>query len=546
MSRRARPLLLALVLSLLVLGGLAFFGAGGSDDDSKAVSTEGSSETSSTTASTSTSTTTTTTPIPSSAGTMSLTKTVTGDISPKSVVASGRGQVFAQNMMYRHTVTVYDRDGNLTKTIPDTVNLADFGIAGHPGLVKGAPVEVAFTPDGKSAYVSNYSMYGEGFGPEGDDDCPAQNNYDNSFLYRIDTTSLDINGVIAVGKVPKYVAVSPDGKYVLATNWCSYDLSVVDAYANHEVKRIPIGPYPRGIAISPDSKTAYIAVMGTHDIARVDLTTFAVSYIRNVGGGPRHLVLSPDGASLYVTLNAEGKVAKVDPVSGVVQYKVSTGNQPRSMAISTDGQSLYVVNYESSDVSKLAASDLHLIQTVQTGYHPIGITYDRTTGAVWVANYRREHPDLQLLLTFRGRGQGGAGACRSSWSGERVGDHQSRGGCVETESRSATPAPPFCCVVTTVGEGHVEACLQGELDLANSPLLRDELLAVIDAGLDAITLRLGDLTFVDSSGIVVLVIVRKHALEHGTEFHVTSVQPHVRRLLESSGVAEMFDLEPTT
>jgi YVTN family beta-propeller protein len=265
------------------------------------------------------------------------------------------------------------------------VDLAAFGIPGHPGVSKGAPVEAAFTPDGTHAYVSNYSMYGQGFGPEGDDDCPANNTTDSSFLYRISTTTLAIDGVVPVGKVPKYVAVTPDGRYVLATNWCSYDLSIVDANAGREVKRIPLGPYPRGIAITPDSHTAYIAVMGTHDIARIDLTNFAVSWIRNVGSGPRHLVLSPDGSALYATLNGDGKVAKIDPVNGVVQYKVSTGNQPRSMAISADGQSLYVVNYESSDVTKLAASDLHTIQTVPVGHHPIGITYDRTTGAVWVA-----------------------------------------------------------------------------------------------------------------------------------------------------------------
>ena len=71
---------------------------------------------------------------------------------------------------------------------------------------------------------------------------------------------------------------------MLATNWCSYDLSVVDTTTNREVKRIPLGPYPRGIAITPDSRTAYIAVMGTHNIARLDLTTFAVSWIYGVGG----------------------------------------------------------------------------------------------------------------------------------------------------------------------------------------------------------------------------------------------------------------------
>jgi YVTN family beta-propeller protein len=380
---RAAPLVLALVASLALVGVAAL--VGGDGDETSAVSTDAPST--STTSSTSTSTTTTTLPVPSSAGTLSLIRTVTGDISPKSVVASDRGLVFAQNMMYRHTITVYDRDGDLVKTIPDTVRLADFGHADRPDPVQGAPVEAAFSPDGKHAYVSNYSMYGPGFGPEGDDDCVPGDGYDDSYVYRVDVTKLEIDAAIKVGAVPKYVAVTPDGRYVLVTNWCTYDLSVIDTTTNAEVRRIPMGPYPRGIVVSPDSRTAYVAVMGSTDIAKVDLTTFGVGWIRGVGQGPRHLVISPDGSALFVTLNAEGRVAKVDPNTGVVQAKVATGQAPRSMAISTDGQSLYVVNYESSTMSKLATADLAEQQSVRTGYHPIGITYDRTTGAVWVANY---------------------------------------------------------------------------------------------------------------------------------------------------------------
>jgi YVTN family beta-propeller protein len=377
MRRRRLPWVAgACVLALVAAG------CGGSDDGAGA---DPPPESSTTTAPPET--TTTTVFVPSSAGSLGLVRTVTGDISPKSVVASGRGLVFAQNMMYRHSITVYDRNGELVRTIPDSVRLADFGLPDQGAVVQGAPVEAAFDPTGKHAYVSNYSMYGPGFGPEGDDDCPQQNSYDNSFLYRIDVEKLVIDGVIPVGKVPKYVAVSPDGAHVLASNWCSYDLSVVDPATNREVKRVPLGPYPRGIVVSPDSRTAYVAVMGTHDIARVDLATYAVSWIRGVGSGPRHLVLSPDGAALFVTLNGEGTVAKVDPHSGTTLAKVRTGRAPRSMDISADGLALYVVNYESSDMSKLSTADMSIEQSVPTGYHPIGVTYDRSTGAVWVANY---------------------------------------------------------------------------------------------------------------------------------------------------------------
>ena len=313
---------------------------------------------------------------------------IRGAITPKSVVASGRGTVFAQNMIYSHTITVYDENGMLLGTIPDTVDLAAFGIAGHPaGEVKGGPVEMAFSPDGRQAYVSNYSMYGPGFGRPGHDSCSPASGYDSSFVYRVNVSKRVIDKVIPVGSVPKYVATTPDGKYVLVTNWCTYDLSVIDTATGAEVKRLAIGRHPRGIAVDSKSTTAYIAVMGGRDIVTVNLATFALGRIPNVGGSPRHLVLSPDDKTLYATLNSDGQVAKIDVATGQVTAKVATGSAPRSMAISSDGLSLYVVNYESSTVSKVDAATMQAVQSLPTNHHPIGITYDARTGRIWVACY---------------------------------------------------------------------------------------------------------------------------------------------------------------
>jgi YVTN family beta-propeller protein len=314
-------------------------------------------------------------------------KTITGHISPKSVVSSRRGLVFAQNMMYTHTVTVYNsRTRRLVKTISDAVNLGRFGVKGHRGVVRGAPVELAVAPDGKYAFVSNYSMYGAGFGGEGTDDC-YQNQFGPSFLYRIDIAHLKIDDAIQVGPVPKYVAVTPDGRFVLVSNWCGYDLSIVSTRLGRQVKKLPLGPYPRGIAVTPNGKNAYIAVMGSSNIARLDLNRWKISWLYGVGSGPRHLVVSPKGRWLYATLNGEGTVAKIDLRRGVVVRKVSTGSAPRSMDISPDGKALYVVNYFSNTVSKVRTGDMRVLQTVSTNSSPIGITYDAPTHTVWVACY---------------------------------------------------------------------------------------------------------------------------------------------------------------
>ena len=323
---------------------------------------------------------------PSDERTLAVHTEIGGDISPKSVVASPRGLFLAQNMMYRHTITVYDRDQELLATIADTVNPASFGLPGPDADVRGAPVEAAFTPDGRYAYVSNYAMYGPGYDRPGTDTCSPAAGYDDSTLYRVDLEALAIDQVIPVGSVPKYVAVTPDGSTVLVTNWCSYDLSIVDVATGTEVERLDLGRYPRGIAITPDSTTAYLALMGAFDVLVLDLEDRSLDRLAGIGRSPRHLVLSPAGDTLYATINGEGVVARIDLATEEVT-KITTGQAPRSMDIAADGRSLYVVNYFSDTVSKVRTSDMTVLQSIDVANKPIGITYDRGTGQVWVASY---------------------------------------------------------------------------------------------------------------------------------------------------------------
>lgn len=318
---------------------------------------------------------------------MKLTKTISGQISPKSVVYSGNGLFFAQNMMYNHTITVYDREHNLIKVIPDEVDLSKYGYSKFKGKYKGAPVEASFSHDGKYAWISNYQMYGNGFNNPGSDRCSPSQNTDRSFLYRVNTETLDIDQVIQVGSVPKFVATSADERFVLVSNWCSWDLSIVDTNKNQEVKRIKLGPYPRGIVINSASETAYIAVMGSYDIAQVNLRDFSVKWLRNIGHSPRHLNIDPAGKYLYASLNGEGKIAKISLPAGKLISKISTGSAPRSMVLSDDGKQLYVVNYRENTVSKVRTSDMKVLQKVNVDASPIGITYDPQTREVWVACY---------------------------------------------------------------------------------------------------------------------------------------------------------------
>ncbi len=290
-------------------------------------------------------------------------------------------------MMYRHTISVFDRAGGKLATIPDTVDLAAFGVPG--GVVaSGAPVEAAFTPDGRYVYVSNYKMYGPGFRSDASDNC-GRGNWDDSYVYKIDVASFRIVGVIPTGAVPKHLAVSPDGSRVVVSNWCGFDVTVIDTKTDTALTRIDVGRHPRGVAISRDSRYAFVAVMGVARIDVIDLLTLRVVHSIGAAAGttPRHLLLSNDGRFLFVSNNQLNTVRKIDLATDRVVGLARTGTETRTMALSDDGESLYVVNYRDGTVGKVRTSDMTVLQTVDSGVHPVGIAYDADTRQVWVANY---------------------------------------------------------------------------------------------------------------------------------------------------------------
>jgi YVTN family beta-propeller protein len=318
---------------------------------------------------------------------MVLIKTIGGTISPKSVLASDSGLISAHNMMYNHSVTIYDANkAELVATVPDSVVLSDFGYTKYSGNYKGAPVEGAFSPDGKYLYFTNYAMYGKGFNREGHDTCSPASGYDTSFLSRINLESKKIDAVYPVGSVPKVVKVTPNNKYILVSNWCSYTVTVISVESGKTVKSIKIGRYPRGIAITDDSQYAYVAEMGGSNVHRIDLNDFSHTLIP-VGSNPRAIVLSPDQSKMYITMNLSGKVQAWDLVKNSTIKSVKTGQAARSLDISSDGSALFVVNFNSDTVSKVRASDMKILQTIKVCNEPIGVTYDSSTNRTWVACY---------------------------------------------------------------------------------------------------------------------------------------------------------------
>lgn len=85
------------------------------------------------------------------------------------------------------------------------------------------------------------------------------------------------------------------------------------------------------------------------------------------------------------------------------------------------------------------------------------------------------------------------------------------------------------------GDGFVIA-LNGELDLATVPIAEEELLRV-EASEDLIVLDLRGLTFVDSTGLRLMIAADRRARERNAAFVIVEGPPQVRRLFDLSGIA---------
>jgi anti-sigma B factor antagonist len=84
---------------------------------------------------------------------------------------------------------------------------------------------------------------------------------------------------------------------------------------------------------------------------------------------------------------------------------------------------------------------------------------------------------------------------------------------------------------------------RGEIDVATSPLLRSEFAAALAQGPKEVTLDLHDVSFIDSSGLGVLVGALKRLREAGGErFVIVGAQDAVRKIFTITGLNTLFEL----
>jgi anti-sigma B factor antagonist len=97
-----------------------------------------------------------------------------------------------------------------------------------------------------------------------------------------------------------------------------------------------------------------------------------------------------------------------------------------------------------------------------------------------------------------------------------------------------------------LGTTGVNVTVRGEVDVHTAPLLRERLLEAVGQGEALVLVHLDGVTFIDSTGLGVLVGAHRAQRASGGVLELVCSQPRVLRILELTGLHRVFDVHEGT
>jgi YVTN family beta-propeller protein len=188
------------------------------------------------------------------------------------------------------------------------------------------PRGIHASPDGKTIYVA---LSGSPMAPPGVDEStlpPPDRNADGIGVF--DVASNKLLRVIGSGTDPEEFDLSKDGKLLYVSNEDAAQAAIVDIAAGQVVHQIPVGDEPEGVTASPDGKVVYVTSEATSSIFVIDPVAAKVVKSFKVGRRPRDVAFLPSGAKAYVTCENDGKVVVIDPSKHAPTGAIQLGPPP--------------------------------------------------------------------------------------------------------------------------------------------------------------------------------------------------------------------------
>jgi YVTN family beta-propeller protein len=222
------------------------------------------------------------------------------------------------------------------------------------------------SPDGKLLYVTKTGSPRAGPGVDESKLPPADRTADGIGV--IELASGKLVRTLPGGQDPESVAVSPDGKALYIANEETAELSTLDLAKGAITQSIKVGQQPEGVSAHPDGKRVYVTCEEDNKVVAVDLSTSEIIAHIPVGKRPRALAWTADGLFGFVTNELDASVSVIDTRTQKVATVIPLSNaeqRPMGIVRSSDGKKFYVSTGRGGAIAELDAAEPKLVRTIE-------------------------------------------------------------------------------------------------------------------------------------------------------------------------------------
>lgn len=162
--------------------------------------------------------------------------------------------------------------------------------------------------------------------------------------------------------------------YVLNSGDAS--VSILDAFTQQEVRRIPMLREPHHLVLSPDGQDLLIADSGGNEIFFIDPATGETRRRERISN-PYHLAYSPDGRYLVVASLRRNQIDIYDARGPQLVARLRAPSKPSHIAFSPDSRAAYVTLQGTGMVAAVSLETHQMLWEAPVGREPAGILWNR-------------------------------------------------------------------------------------------------------------------------------------------------------------------------
>lgn len=153
----------------------------------------------------------------------------------------------------------------------------------------------------------------------------------SGWLVKINLPTRSITGQLEVKGQPIDVKLSPDGKVFYVANMDRGGVSVIDATAMAETSFIPTGMGAHGVYPSRDATKLYVSNRAANSVSVIDFATRTVTATWPFHGTPDMGGVSADGKELWLSGRYSSEVYVLDTTTGALTHRIPVGRGPHGL-----------------------------------------------------------------------------------------------------------------------------------------------------------------------------------------------------------------------